>query len=315
VRRIENGSVELYSLLGLVSATDRALGTGGFNMTNEMRAAVAGGVVTTALVGLFAAGHNAGLTETTAYALAVATGLVIYGVVSGRLIEFSGGGLSAKLTTIVHTEIDMIPVSKILTKTEMDEIFNIPKGSITQLRNTLKGLKGDHPIVLSLKLGASDKLEVNNLQNVRNHMAALSVYRSFRFVLFVTHDNVLQAYVPAATLTRLLRKGDPNVDGDRLKDEQDAKANELKGEQDAKANELITAINQGAINELLAQPGVTAARLRSNETNLAALDKMTQENLDAIVVTDSGGHPKGVIDRSQLLTKLLLAMVKSPLSP
>lgn len=262
-------------------------------MTKEMRAAVAGGVVTIALVALFAVGHKAGLTETTAYALAIATGLVIYGVVSGRLTEFSGGGLSAKLTSIVHSEINITSVSLKALSDDMGVIKSIPKGNITGLRVALQHLTETTPIVLSLTLGSP-----NNLEFVRAYLAALSVYRSFRFVLLLNSDGILQASVPAAILTRLLRK----VDGDPITE-------------DKKANELIEAINEGVLDKLRAEPGVTTAMLRPDATNLAALETMTKENLDAIVVVDKNGRPISIIDRSQLVAKFILVIAQSSTSP
>ena len=113
-------------------------------ITKEMRAAVAGGVVTIALVALFAVGHKAGLTETTAYALAIATGLVIYGVVSGRLTEFSGGGLSAKLTSIVHSEINITSVSLKALSDDMGVIKSIPKRKHNRVACSLAAPHGNN---------------------------------------------------------------------------------------------------------------------------------------------------------------------------
>jgi hypothetical protein len=59
------------------------------------------GTNATSDIALFAAGRRiADRTEVSPYVLAVATGLVVYGIVSGRVTELSGGGLSAKLTTV-----------------------------------------------------------------------------------------------------------------------------------------------------------------------------------------------------------------------
>jgi hypothetical protein len=57
-------------------------------------------------------------------------------------------------------------------------------------------------------------------------------------------------------------------------------------------------------------PGVVTRTLSASVTNQEALREMMRLNLDALVVEDDQGRVKGVVERGQLLAKLLLALTK-----
>jgi CBS domain-containing protein len=245
----------------------------------EMRAIVAAIAVTLSIFGLFVVGYQFAALTDTMHIAAVTIGLVVYCIVSGRLKEFSAGGISAKLTTASNARIESSSVS---VKAGMPGMDNLLKGDLTELRAYLPKLTDTHPVVLSVKIGPGGH---NNLTTLKGHLHALGRFRSFRFVLFVDQDNELKAYIPVSALTRLLQ------------DEREGST-------------FIELLNQGEITKIASYPSVTTKAIRDDATNLAALETMVQDNLEAIVVVDSANKPVGVVEREQVTAILLVAVAR-----
>jgi CBS domain-containing protein len=109
-------------------------------------------------------------------------------------------------------------------------------------------------------------------------------YRNFTFVAFVDKKDRLVAYISAWAIFRI-----------------------LKGDQ---ADRFIQLINDGNVLDLADFPGVMTQTVSTSDSNIQALDKMMVSNLDAIPVIDEARKLKGVIEREQILGKLMLAMAK-----
>jgi CBS domain-containing protein len=71
-----------------------------------------------------------------------------------------------------------------------------------------------------------------------------------------------------------------------------------------------TPISEGNIGELRRYPGIVTRTISTKTTNFEALQKMTAQNIEALVVIDEDGKLKGVVEREQILSKLLLGMAK-----
>ena len=249
----------------------------------ETRAIVAALVVTVLIVALFIAGRRfAGLTDTTVYVAAIAIGLIVYCIVSGRLTEFSAGGFGGKLNVAINTKVNILPGALKAVRGDMPEMQPIPKGDLSRLREILPKLTESHPIVLSLKFGSPP---ANNATVVQNYLEALGQFRSFRLVLFNDNNNVLKAYIPASAFVRL-----------------------LQNPQDAER--FIQLVNDGS-DQIKSFPSVTNKTISLDATYLMALTTMEQDGLDALVVIDANGQPAGVLERKQVITKLLLTVANS----
>ena len=73
-------------------------------------------------------------------------------------------------------------------------------------------------------------------------------------------------------------------------------------------NEFIHLINEGQRENLLRFPGVIKETISIQTTNAEALREMTKQNLEALVVIDEQGQLKGVVEREQILSKMMLAL-------
>ena len=79
---------------------------------------------------------------------------------------------------------------------------------------------------------------------------------------------------------------------------------------DALGDEFVRIINEGSIQELQRYPGVVTRTISTKATSIDALREMTAQNLEALVVIDENRNLKGVVEREQILSKLLLAMAR-----
>jgi CBS domain-containing protein len=75
-------------------------------------------------------------------------------------------------------------------------------------------------------------------------------------------------------------------------------------------NKFIKLINDGNVLELVDFPGVMTQTVSTDDSNIEALNRMMASNLDAIPVIDESRKLKGVVERGQILGKLMLAMAK-----
>ena len=62
------------------------------------------------------------------------------------------------------------------------------------------------------------------------------------------------------------------------------------------------------LNEVLSFPGILQTTVNADATNVDALHAMQKLNLDAIVAVDAEHKPVGVVERDQLLTRMMLRL-------
>ncbi len=73
---------------------------------------------------------------------------------------------------------------------------------------------------------------------------------------------------------------------------------------------FINIINGGKLLELLDFPGVLTLSINYQATYMDALKAMSDHNLETILVTGKDNAVIGVVEREQVLSKLVLAMAK-----
>ena len=247
----------------------------------EITALVAGvvlvGLATTLVVKLK---HVLSIQDWGAVALLTLIPVIISAAVSGRLREFSApGGLVAKFAEEAHATLDL---DKQLLDLSSDDLQMIPKDSVAQVKQRLGYIRNDQPIALTLTIarGANYYTSFALLEALK----AMAVLPHFRLVLILEANRVL-AYVPASALRAALERADGS------------------------GNQLITAINEGHQNEIIAFPGVLTQVVTSMATNVEALRTMERLNVEAVVAVDKESHePRGIVERERLLARMMLAL-------
>jgi CBS domain-containing protein len=120
---------------------------------------------------------------------------------------------------------------------------------------------------------------------VSKYMIYLSQFRNFKLVVFLDSQERFVAYMPSwafKNLNTLPELGD----------------------------EFLGIINNGRINDLYNYMEVEKETIFTKSTNIEALQLMTKVNLEALVVIDEDRKLKGVIEREQVISKLILTLVK-----
>lgn len=235
--------------------------------------------------------------------------VVIYTIISGKIEELRGpGGWGVKFTGLevkvdkLETEFTGLgtnltgletkftkgatePVSAVSETIEpsVDEMDVVFKEGIRGLQERRRELNETQPIVMVMVPGRGK--DYYNRQSVIEYIKNLSQYRNFKFIVFVDDNNQFVAYMPSWAIKGLL--GLEKLGG-----------------------EFINVINEGRLAALYRYPGVVRKAINIQYTNVEALREMTEQNLEALVVVDEKDHLKGVIEREQVLSRMMLALTK-----
>lgn len=240
--------------------------------------AVAFAALTLALV--WFAKEQLGITESAVLIAFLLCPLLIYGVVSGRLTEFSGpGGWGAKFA---QATID--PVTSPIDVTSAQDI---PKVALPETLQKIQQIHSGKPVVLTLTLGTPSSSAGFGAYPVANAIANLLAYPNFRFVVFLHPDRRLLCYIPGWLLKPALESGSPG------------------------GNALMNAANSGNPDVVRGYPGMRTETISPSTTNAQALQAMEKLEIDAIPVVDpSDGRLAGVVSRDRILSGMLLALAK-----
>lgn len=218
--------------------------------------------------------------ETGTIAVALLVPLLAYLLLSGAIAEFGFGGVNAKFNRAASTAMTLADVGPMMPSSgDFDQVGEEGSAAVQHMLDTYK-LSEARPIVLNLKLGRGDYEQEQTL----GFITQLSAHRSFKLVTFLDRHDRVVAYMPfwAARLLLLDRE-----EGERF----------------------ISTINDNQVGALLDYPQVDARLLRSQDTNAQALRQMRAQNLEALVVVDADGRLKGVVERDDVVSSMMLALV------
>jgi hypothetical protein len=200
--------------------------------------------------------------------------VIIYSICSGRLGEFKVGDVEAKFASLNEQAKDSITSELNSEQVSINEV----EMQLVNDDNDLKSVDKTKNVVLTITLGSSYELPA-----CRHYVKSLlSRYINFKFVVFLDEEERFIAYTTSRAILQLL-------ESDR-------------------GNEFVEAINNKRKSQLLKCPGVVKERVLVTETNLGALRKMVQKNLEAIVVTEDDDIVAGLVERGHLTSKLLLEL-------
>jgi CBS domain-containing protein/predicted MPP superfamily phosphohydrolase len=277
------------SLITLVSlATALLLGLafrGNDVLTPDLKAffyAIAFVALTMAMV--WYARNQLEITESAVLVALLLCPLLVYGVVSGRLTEFSGpGGWGAKFA---RAAID--PAHFSTSPIDVTSAQAIAKGGLPETQLKIQQIRSGKPIVMTMTLGIppappSGYQPVAVADALRN----LSAYPNFKFVVFLAPDGRLVSYIPGWLLRSALEWNSPQ------------------------STELIAAANRGDADAVRNYPGMLTQTISPTTSNARALEEMDKLELDAIPVVDpAGSRLVGVVARDRILSGMLLALAR-----
>ena len=216
-----------------------------------------------------------------AYITLIFVPILIYAIYSGKLEEFKGpGGIEAKFAKAANESVS--PASEELSPS-VEEMQIVEKEGMSLLEKKKAQLNGVQPIIMIMELGKGDYYR---RADVLAYLGLLSQFRNFKFVVFIDKiSREFVAYMPSWAVTGLLSK--PQL-----------------------GDEFVDVINQGNKGTLFRYPGVIGETIRMQSTNADALREMTRQNLEALVVIDENRKLKGVVEREQILSRMMLSLTK-----
>jgi hypothetical protein len=212
--------------------------------------------------------------------------VLLYLIFSGKLQEFSAGGVSAKFNdaaqkSVFKDEVNVEPLDTHIVQKEGRsglERYLAAQFSIT-----------DEYIVLTLILGNERQNSYYKNSGILDYLSILSRYPTFKFLVFLNRGDEVFAYLSVRKAMSIL---------------------EAETSHGNESDLFAIAINEGQKNKLLYDYKLIRPTIFNTDTNLGALEKMTEKKMNSCIVTDEKHKLKGIVEREQILSKLILAMTK-----
>ena len=233
-------------------------------------------LVLVAVLVLWIAGTVADLEGDAVYVALLVLPFIVYAVLSGRLLEVKGpGGWEAKFAQVADA-----PVEHASTALPLERLQVVAKGGPQALENVRAQVDESDPIVLTLSVGKRYQPAA-----LRRHLDTLSHFRHFKFVVLLDEQEHVVAYAPQWVVRSIL---DDGVLGRRF----------------------IEDVMTRAVGDLLRFPGIVRKTISEKAANADALAQMEELNLEALVVTGEDGRLSGIVEREQVLSKMILALAR-----
>lgn len=210
--------------------------------------------------------------------------IIAYFISSGRLSELKApGGLEAKFrdfskesVELEQTVIEFVD-AQIVSKAPIS-----PRAFLNEILLKTENLDEMKPILLTIKVGERERYTRNAIIEYINQ---LSKYNTFKFVVFLDKNQKFLAYILSHAMLKILQE-------ENLGDS------------------FVNAIESGDIDKIRLYPRVITKPISIKTTNIEALRNMTNQNLDSLVVVDESNNLKGLVEREQILSKLMLSLAE-----
>jgi hypothetical protein len=200
---------------------------------------------------------------------------LLYVVLRGDLAELRGpGGWQATFVRVARSQ-----VSAAGEKLDVyEDVQVIEKETMAGLSNRVVALAADQPVLMTMTLG-----RLYTDADVRGYLGTLGQFPRFRLVALLKEGGRFVGCISPAELAGLMRTAALSVG-------------------------FLNAIAGGNEAEVFRYPGVLRKVLPATATNADALSSMTVHNLGAIAVVDEERRLRGVVEREQLMSRLLLSL-------
>lgn len=215
-----------------------------------------------------------------------------YIILAGRLSALKGpGGFEAQFVVASKQKIvgyEMINFENVETreKVGLDYLYN----------KIIPNLQPSKPTVLTFILGGNNYY-IHEI--ILKYLNVLSQYQVIKFAVFLNTEREFVAYTSLSQLKHILA-----IPNGREEENSNYNINTREGKN------FVKDLMSGNINSLLRYPGIMNTTISATSTNIEALQVMSDNNLEAIIVVDEHRRLKGIIKKEQILTKLMLSVAK-----
>jgi hypothetical protein len=217
------------------------------------------------------------------YSILLLSPIFIYMLFSGRITEFKVPGfLEGKISSISEKELD-IPEFKPITfdfSLDLDDVTVMGKNSRQALFDKIQFLDKSKPIFLTLI--HEKKYFVNDFET---YIETLSTFKTFRFIVLLGKDEKFLAFMDLEFLRSITKN--------------------------YKIDDFLHDIASKSFSDLLDDYPFDTNKIKIPTTNMKVLQEMATRNLDAIAIVDANDKLRGVIEREDILSKIVFALIKS----
>jgi hypothetical protein len=156
----------------------------------------------------------------------------------------------------------------------------VEKADPAALKQVLDEYDASEPIVMTVPVDGRGRYTRRALLEYLNTLGHL---RTFKFVVFLDGDGAFVGYAPNWLVRGFL-------------------------ERRGLAEEFVRTLNSGRTKSLRTYPGIVTEAITTSHTNAHALREMDRLNLEALVVVNDEKRVAGIVERDQVLSKMLLAL-------
>src|SRR5215211_2756442 len=212
--------------------------------------------------------------------------ILIFLIVSGAIGEFRGpGGLQVTFNKVATTSIlEMMVKGSVASQVSVgaDTKFQRLEPGVTGWDTTRYiDIDENHLSYMVVTFGKGNY----TLKDLHDSVEVFYPIRNFEMVLFLTEDERFVGYMPVRTVKQILN--DPE-----------------------RGQEFVDSINAGSL-KLLSWPGIVSRAVSTVATNTEALREMATHNSPMLVVVNAQGRVVGIVEREQIITKIILALIES----
>jgi hypothetical protein len=199
---------------------------------------------------------------------------LLYVVLRGDLAELKGpGGWAATFVRVATSKVRS--AGEQVTQEDVQIIEKETMGGLTARMNSLDMAE---PVLLTITLG-----QRYTAADVQGYLETLSQFPRFRLVALLDGSGRFAGCTSPSQLAGLMRSG-------------------------ALSQAFLDAIAEGDEGTVFRYPGMLRKVVESHATNAEALAAMTAHNLDALAIVSEDRRLRGVAEREQIVSKLVLAL-------
>jgi len=206
----------------------------------------------------------------------------MYMIVAGSLTELKAFGAEAKFSEAGKQIVKPLLIEPI--QKTVKEIMTLSKGSPSELQKIKKQISDSNKtklIALSVYIKHHD---CYNFSALNLYIETLSEYPTFKGLVIFNKDGKYELFFPTEVIIRILKSSE--------------------------RQDFSILIKQDRVEDMKQYPGVVTDKLAQQSTNIDALEKMVLENIDVLAVVGENGQFIGLVERSQIISTLLLTMAK-----
>lgn len=237
------------------------------------------GFLTMGILTIYSLQKYVGIEGETVLVAVLLVPIVIFLILSGKISELkTPGGLSLVFKDTLTATIN--PVENDLDLS-VEESISIPKSSLPILQEHMKRIsekKDDSPVTLTLFLGRRYSLDM-----LITYIENLAQFPKFKFVVLLFPNNTVFGYFTGVSLLTILNRDDV-------------------------AERFLSSLYNEDLETMRIFPGLITDLTFTSKSNIEALEKMDRYNYDALIAVDTNRKLRGVVNRSQIINKLLLSI-------